>query len=676
MPSRRLSLLVLCALAAFLSVLPDARAQGTGDARIVWEVKNRFRLFKEERDFQLHVDALRGHSILESEQIMARDSEGRGWARNTVRRLCIDAVGRIAQPCNRDGVDEDYLSPKDHRVSFRVIGADNASCTWLFDNGQQNAAGFLPCSDPIEVRVASDHPTPVSVDIRTNDGTGSRLTTEIAVRDILIAGLGDSIASGEGNPDRPVALSDDGFCFRQFVGTASSDYYRPGRAGFKGDKSCSGTPATASAVAAWNKLAAQWQNSACHRSLYSYQMRAAIALAVENRHIAVTFLPLACSGSTIDAGILGPRRARELNCGGSRCPASVPSQISQLTNLLTRARQRDKSRMLDLVLLTVGANDINFSGIVADVIISEPWSRALFKRSGMLGSLSDSQAMLNERLPSSFQQMRAALRPLVPDLSHVIFTSYADPVLTRGGEACEIGKNGFDIHPAFAADPQRLQAATQFVEGAFLPRLKALATCTGGTLCAPSDAMTFVDAHQQAFDGHGMCARAPTDPAFDNDCFSVSGDSFQKSLAEAATSPLVCGRPASEFRAYASRARWIRTANDSYFAAMTYPEGVSQGMQPSDIHDATWGILSAVYGGAVHPTAEGHAVMADAALVQVQHVLGVGTVDPPVTATPLPAPTETPAPPLAPMQAPPQQLSPMQAPQQQLAPMQAPPPEQ
>ena len=38
------------------------------------------------------------------------------------------------------------------------------------------------------------------------------------VRDILIAGLGDSIASGEGNPDRPVALSDDGFCFRSYLG--------------------------------------------------------------------------------------------------------------------------------------------------------------------------------------------------------------------------------------------------------------------------------------------------------------------------------------------------------------------------------------------------------------------------------------------------------------------------
>ena len=39
---------------------------------------------------------------------------------------------------------------------------------------------------------------------------------------------------------------------------------------------------------------------------------------------------------------------------------------------------------------------------------------------------------------------------------------------------------------------------------------------------------------------------------------------------------------------------------------------------------APWGVVSAVYGGAVHPTAEGHAAMADAALVAARSVLGLG----------------------------------------------------
>ena len=67
----------------------------------------------------------------------------------------------------------------------------------------------------------------------------------------------------------------------------------------------------------------------------------------------------------------------------------------------------------------------------------------------------------------------------------------------------------------------------------------------------------------------------------------------------------------------------MRTANDSYFVAMTYPEGLPSTLQPTDLHDATWGVFSAVYGGAVHPTAEGHAAMADAALAAARRVLGL-----------------------------------------------------
>ncbi len=64
---------------------------------------------------------------------------------------------------------------------------------------------------------------------------------------------------------------------------------------------------------------------------------------------------------------------------------------------------------------------------------------------------------------------------------------------------------------------------------------------------------------------------------------------------------------------------------------MTYPEGLPAVLQPSDLHDAIWGIFAAVYGGAVHPTAEGHAAMADAALPAAREVLG------------LPAPSALPA---------------------------------
>jgi hypothetical protein len=135
--------------------------------------------------------------------------------------------------------------------------------------------------------------------------------------------------------------------------------------------------------------------------------------------------------------------------------------------------------------------------------------------------------------------------------------------------------------------------------------------------------MTFVDAHQRLFADHGFCARAGTDPPFDLECFSATGESFRKDPVDGAVRPLACERSVSEFRPYASRARWIRTANDSYFTAMTYPEGLPASLQPNDIHDATWGVASAVYGGAMHPTAEGHAAIADAALPAAREILGL-----------------------------------------------------
>jgi len=85
---------------AAAQTVPDASIQTTPDApmQISWEVRNRFRLFREERDFLLHSDSARGRSILASEQALELQSDGRGWARNSVNRLCIDLSGRINEP--------------------------------------------------------------------------------------------------------------------------------------------------------------------------------------------------------------------------------------------------------------------------------------------------------------------------------------------------------------------------------------------------------------------------------------------------------------------------------------------------------------------------------------------------------------------------------------------------
>jgi len=599
--------------------------------QISWEVRNRFRLFREERDFLIHAETLRGRNVLSSEQALEVQSDGRGWARNMVNRLCIDLNGRVSEPCTRDNVKESYLTPTEHPVTVRLTGQIpvGAICAWSFDDSEGPRQSTQDCAEPINFRARYGRPTVATVDVTSGPEVPQRVGTEILVRDFLIAGLGDSIASGEGNPDRAIALADDGFCFRSYLGT--SQFYRPSRAGFKGGRACE----SYESLQTWQRQAAQWFNSACHRSLYSYQTRAALALAAQNPHVAVTYLPLACSGATIADGLFGSQRAREcaLARSATTCQGSVNAQLSELREAMSAVKRRQPARTLDLVLLSIGANDINFSGLVADVIVDETTERVLFRRSGVIGSVDDSRAALARELPQAFGKLREALKPLVGgDLSHVVYVSYANPALANGAP-CPGGPAGFDIHPSFSADPRRLANVTDYVQNEFLPQLKAIALCQSGILCRDpdNDRMTFVDGHQASFANHGFCARAASDPEFDRACFSAKGDSFDRNIVSAAAQPMSCGRGASEFRAYLPRARWIRDANDSYFAAMTYPQATPTAAQPSDIHDATWGVLSAVYGGAIHPTAEGHAAMADAALPAMVSVLQLNAAQPMLT---------------------------------------------
>ena len=132
---RRIAAAILTVLSLAISASASAQPASDSPFRIEWEVKNRFRLFREEKDFLLHADALSGQSILESEFDLAEQSEGRGWARNMVGRLCIDAGGAIVQSCNRDGVRENYLNPAEYRIGFRLTGAGASICAWHFARG-------------------------------------------------------------------------------------------------------------------------------------------------------------------------------------------------------------------------------------------------------------------------------------------------------------------------------------------------------------------------------------------------------------------------------------------------------------------------------------------------------------------------------------------------------------
>ena len=631
-------------LAAFIVLTPldaaFAQLADTGNFHIVWEVQNRFRLFRNKADFQRQEAASRGDGVLAAERRLERDSGGLGWAKDVVGNLCLDQYGNLLQTCERDGENESYLTPRDHPISVGIAGSTppDAMCAWSFDDGEGELRQMTaPCNQLVNLRVRYGRTTVATVDIPLGDGTAQRVVTEIAVRDLLIAGLGDSIAAGEGDPDRAVRL-DGSFCFRRFA--TGGQYYRPGRAGFLGDHSCENGPTSDAADRGWARLGARWMSPECHRSLYSYQVRTALALAIEQPHIAVTFLPLACTGASVQTGMFAGQSFDDCPAvvGIDDCSGTAPAQLTELKELMDAVHKQEPQRGLDMILLTIGANDVNFASLVANVIVDAPTERVILGRGGGIVSAQDAQKALEQRLPEQFARLRAALKPYVDgNLSRVVFVSYANPAMQAPGTPCPGGRDGLDVHPAFSADPTRLREAAEFVDKMFLPALKALATCNGPKLCRDplTDRMTFVDAHQTEFESHGMCVHGPNDPVFDRECFSLSGKSFVTNLVKAADDPMACALPESDYQPYAPRGRWIRTANDSYFTAMTYPQGIPATLRPTDIHDALWGVVSAVYGGAIHPTAEGYAAMADAALPAVRVTLGLPQ-PPAVSVEPLP----------------------------------------
>src|ERR1700754_4853270 len=102
-------LAVLAVLLTLPSLAEPALAQteepGSG-IRIEWEVKNRFRLFRREADFQRQVRAARAGSILAAEHQLESATGGRGWAQAVLPYLCVSSAGALLETCERDGERE------------------------------------------------------------------------------------------------------------------------------------------------------------------------------------------------------------------------------------------------------------------------------------------------------------------------------------------------------------------------------------------------------------------------------------------------------------------------------------------------------------------------------------------------------------------------------------------
>ncbi len=304
-----------------------------------------------------------------------------GWS--VPPRLVDEGSDGFIDPANDTGIDSAdqlrvYMGRSldvtlDGCASTAPPGRTIASYRWteVQPDGTSLVLPFGACRETLAI----DSGDEVTYRLDVVDSAGERSSTlqVVAPKDLVVASLGDSVASGEGNPHEPAA---------------------PG-------------------------FPARWQDGPCHRSVDAGPAVAAKRLEDADPHTSVTFIQLACSGAAVvDSpevpGIDDPTTGGVLDSyiGQEPAPGSLrPSQMSQLRDLLGL-------RQVDALMLSIGANDARFSTVVQDCITTLRCDRSNV-RTEFEGRAAT--------LPGRFARLASAINDLGVDPSAVHITEYFDP---------------------------------------------------------------------------------------------------------------------------------------------------------------------------------------------------------------------------------------------------------
>jgi len=388
---------ILACFLAFSVPLP-AQAQ-TDTPRIGWEITNRFAPFETlpdpEGTFRIYAPrpedgGLDGwHKRLDA----GGDGVTSPYARSLIAGRSLhwrpeagEHAGSVTRFVQRENAAETTIS-----VRLTITGADaGASCLWP---GQ---TWLAPCDAGHTTRIPL-----VGADI-TVAVDGHDISARLTPQHKVIVALGDSYGSGEGNPDVPVqwkvaAPRPD----NRVTWLIRSDNHAP-------------LPDRV------------WVDDQCHRSFFSHQSLTALQLASDNPHVFVSFFHYACTGAEIFDGLIAPQyqawgsgaylpyaqvnaalrdlcqtppdayeavttaeldgvNLREFHRRGGRHGTGTLLRPNDALDVSTR-KQRDDTgkryprsglmtcpeaqlRKPDLVLLSIGGNDIGFNDLVSYYVV-------------------------------------------------------------------------------------------------------------------------------------------------------------------------------------------------------------------------------------------------------------------------------------------------------------------
>jgi hypothetical protein len=697
---------------AFCSVGIGMSACPASAADLTWQVENPFRFFKSSRSYALYehaFDAVRGKStgtlpadIIWRTERRLNDPDCKdpatattcaetarthyelsrlGWASRTLGQVCYESSAnprRYPVQCLRQyswgQAKEDYVLPEAHTVSIalspaRVKEAGAGECTWVWRARSgigQIEARKQACKNKLVIarvpyslnRAASG----VAVKVRLPNGTEFS-EPDVTVEDLLITAFGDSFASGESNPDRPVAFSAsreilydpnmvrDDVAMRTMkpqenFNTASANgvdpRVLPRRLMADEEKDLMYRLTSSEFEGAFHDARARWLSADCHRSQYGWPFRVGLELTLENRHRAVTLMSFACSGAEITEGLFLRLKAREgspeyvrpqfdqlsdLLCRGGAAgrtqPASylIPDFEAGSTDIVTRRLDERwcpperRKRSIDLVLMSIGGNDVGF-GALATYSMTEnagdlvPIARLIGKQ------IRFSPAVARVYLNVLDRRMAAVKKALHDgfgvDPSRVVQTAYEPIQFDETGALCgNMPTLGMDVHPKLRLSKARIAETASFMND-FQKRLECITStsrypgCPHNLATGAGTGFNLVTEHLVKFTKRGICARDPRRAIMDGIMMGMprkppDGEDFKPYS------------PAFELP-YAHRWRLFRTPNDAFLIANTHLAGIS-------LFDILQPVYAGLYGGAVHPSAEAHAMVADSVMPHVRAIL-------------------------------------------------------
>ena len=616
---------VRSALLGTLFVLASATA-GRAEPQIVWRVENAFRFFTSAASTEMHratflalSEEERQHPVLNAERALAERHNGEGWAGTVLDKTCWDAV-RNRPVCSGH---TDYINPKSHRIIAELKDLDDTlgpECVWLTAPKSGRSRGqaiAVPCNKPITL----DIPFPAGAQISVEAGGRQVAETRVQVKDLFIVGVGDSFGSGEGNPDVPVRLSRTRFIdYGKAEGRPAELTGFPARAGdWKeiGDL-------------AFVEANPKWLDQACHRSLYSHQVRAALQLAIEVPDRAVTFVSYACSGAEIINGLFlrykghewvpNPPDLSQISAlAQAQCDATpakdydlpeayhMGGKVPSLQGgLVLRKCDPHQARAIDLMLVSIGGNDVGFSRLVANAVLAD--QSVLRRVGGWIGQVHgfvEANALLNE-LDDRYKALNRALHSIlhIPwgEADRVLTVAYPALTLLEDKKSCPDGRAGMTVVSDFALSESK--ARDSMVAADRLDHIMQAASRHHG--------WTYVQQHRAAFIGRSVCA------GWSDNALSSADDLRLPRWSGTEWAPY---NPAN-WQPYATRQRWFRTPNDAYLTGNFHvSKSLMQKAVPTNTLSWFQVLLASLYSGAFHPTAEGQAAIADAVVVEARRVL-------------------------------------------------------